>query len=113
MNPNQELPSHSNPGPRSRVVDILLRGDISHDALREPDIFSELAHRKRVWQCEECGKCFTNGSNRKGHMEAVHGIGDVKMYTCVCGNAYKYPRGLCRHKRTCAVVMQMRSQQGH
>ncbi|XP_046550165.1 transcription factor SFP1-like isoform X6 [Haliotis rubra] len=61
---------------------------------------------KRQWQCDECGKSFTNPSNKKYHMEAVHGIGNVKTYVCVCGKVYKYPRGLFGHRKKCAIAME-------
>ncbi|XP_071085602.1 uncharacterized protein [Haliotis cracherodii] len=65
-----------------------------------------VSYGKRQWQCDECGKSFTNPSNRKYHMEAVHGIGNVKTYVCVCGKVYKYPRGLFGHRKKCAMAIQ-------
>ncbi|XP_067669565.1 uncharacterized protein [Haliotis asinina] len=62
---------------------------------------------KRLWQCEHCGKTFTNSNNKKFHIEAVHG---TKTYTCVCGKQYKYPCNLIRHRNDCSVAKQAASQ---
>lgn len=57
--------------------------------------------RKTTWECEQCGKTFTNPRNKKYHMEGVHGDAS---YTCVCGKEYRYVRALYRHQKTCRLV---------
>ncbi|XP_046566415.1 uncharacterized protein LOC124275011 isoform X12 [Haliotis rubra] len=61
---------------------------------------------RKNWQCDHCGKTFTNGRNKRFHEEAVHGNAN---YACVCGKVYRYPRNLARHKLHCSLVSQMKS----
>lgn len=62
----------------------------------------------RPWQCEQCGKTFTNSKNKKLHIEAIH---RNVTYSCVCGKLYKYPRGLSRHQKDCDWINQ--GERGH
>ncbi|XP_046566412.1 uncharacterized protein LOC124275011 isoform X9 [Haliotis rubra] len=57
--------------------------------------------RKTSYECEQCGKTFTNPRNKKYHMEGVHGDAS---YTCICGKEYRYVRALYRHQKTCLLV---------
>jgi hypothetical protein len=65
--------------------------------------------------CEKCDfKCFKE-SNYKIHVETIKHkrvtesnqkmpIKENKIFSCMCGNSYKYKPGLAKHKRTCAMV---------
>lgn len=87
----QHLVEQSN----SDVIDHALLFHIAAEAHRG-------SYGKKVWQCEYCGKTFTNPRNKRMHVEAVHGPGDAS-YTCVCGKAYKYTHNLYRHRKHCTV----------
>ncbi|XP_046566408.1 uncharacterized protein LOC124275011 isoform X5 [Haliotis rubra] len=64
----------------------------------------ETLYGKRVWQCEECGKTFTNPWSKKVHKEALH---ENVTYTCVCGKIYKYPQNFKKHQKECFVMGQL------
>ncbi|XP_046566431.1 uncharacterized protein LOC124275011 isoform X26 [Haliotis rubra] len=68
----------------------------------------ELGQQYRTWliQCEECGRRFSNPSNKNLHFKTVHGN---KTYTCVCGKEYRYPQGLNKHRKHCFVFQQTNS----
>ena len=65
--------------------------------------------------CKKCDfKCFKE-SNYKIHIETIKHkrvtesnqkmpIKENKIFSCICGNNYKYKPGLAKHKRTCAMV---------
>ncbi|XP_067669271.1 uncharacterized protein [Haliotis asinina] len=57
--------------------------------------------RKSSYECEQCGKTFTNPRNKKYHIEGVHGDAS---YTCICGKEYRYVRALYRHQKTCLLA---------
>ncbi|XP_071085322.1 uncharacterized protein [Haliotis cracherodii] len=61
-------------------------------------------HRRRLWQCEQCGKSFTTQETKRHHIEAVH---MNVTYPCVCGKVYRYPRNIRRHKKDCHVFKLM------
>lgn len=66
----------------------------------------EYSGSRKNWQCDHCGKTFTNGRNKRFHEEAVHGNAN---YACVCGKVYRYPRNLARHKVHCSLASQMKA----
>ncbi|XP_071085315.1 uncharacterized protein [Haliotis cracherodii] len=64
----------------------------------------ETLYAKRMWQCEECGKTFTNPWSKKVHKEALH---ENITYTCVCGKIYKYPQNFKKHQKECSIMGQL------
>ncbi|XP_067669272.1 zinc finger protein sens-like isoform X8 [Haliotis asinina] len=50
--------------------------------------------QSHIYQCEECGKTFTQQCNKKIHMKSVH---QNAVYSCPCGKVYRYQRNLRRH----------------
>ena len=65
--------------------------------------------------CEKCDFKCCKESNYKIHIETIKHkrvtesnqkmpIKENKIFSCMCGNSYKYKPGLAKHKRTCAMV---------
>ncbi|XP_046348977.2 uncharacterized protein LOC124129513 isoform X6 [Haliotis rufescens] len=50
----------------------------------------------RLYQCEECGKTFTQSWTKKNHVQSVH---RNMTFLCVCGKVYRYRRALRRHMK--------------
>ncbi|XP_067669277.1 uncharacterized protein [Haliotis asinina] len=69
---------------------------------------SSLSWKK--YQCEDCGKTFTNPWNKKIHKEAMH---QNITYTCICGKVFRYPHNLTTHKKSCPVYIQMSATSGN
>jgi hypothetical protein len=73
------------------------------------------AEKCQIFTCKICDfKCYKE-SNYKKHFETIkHKMltnGNKKMpdevdeiFSCICGNTYKYRPGLTRHKKVCAMV---------
>ncbi|XP_046566305.1 zinc finger protein 816-like [Haliotis rubra] len=51
----------------------------------------------RLYQCEECGKTFTQPWTKKNHVDSVH---RNMTFVCVCGKVYRYRRALKRHMKS-------------
>ena len=68
-----------------------------------------------LFVCKSCDFKCNKESNYKKHIETnkhkrvtesnkkMPNIGE-KIFSCICGNIYKYRPGLAKHKRTCVVV---------
>ena len=68
-----------------------------------------------LFVCKSCDFKCSKESNYKKHIETnkhkrvtesnkkMPNIGE-KIFSCICGNIYKYRPGLAKHKRTCVVV---------
>ena len=73
------------------------------------------AKKCRFFACEICDFKCSKESNYKIHIETIKHkrvtesnqkmpIKENKIFSCMCGNSYKYKPGLAKHKRTCAMV---------
>ncbi|XP_046334564.1 uncharacterized protein LOC124116950 isoform X5 [Haliotis rufescens] len=51
----------------------------------------------KQFQCEICGKQFTESGTKKVHFESVH---NHAVFPCECGKVYKYMRALRRHRNS-------------
>ncbi|XP_067669569.1 uncharacterized protein [Haliotis asinina] len=51
----------------------------------------------KQFQCEICGKQFTESGSKKIHFESVH---NHAVFPCECGKVYKYMRALRRHRNS-------------
>ncbi|XP_067669269.1 uncharacterized protein [Haliotis asinina] len=108
MGQNMQVPFQSSHGMTEFSNSGLQRSYFSGSAEANVDSFLNAcrdapSHGRRVYQCDECGKTFTNAANKKFHEEAVHGHGDAS-YPCVCGKVYKYPTCLRRHQKFCSLA---------
>jgi len=60
-------------------------------------------------QCTTCNKAFASGRILKRHYSSVAHLNRVtikdSMFTCKCGQAFKYKSGLFRHKRSCTCTI--------
>ena len=65
--------------------------------------------------CEKCDFKCSKESNYKIHIDTIKHkrvtesnqkmpIKENKIFSCICGNNYKYKPGLSKHKRTCTMV---------
>ena len=74
-----------------------------------------MPHKMPNFVCKPCDFKCSKESNYKIHIETnkhkmvIDGNhkmpnNEPKIFSCICGNIYKYRPGLARHKRTCIAI---------
>ena len=77
-------------------------------------------HKMLKFVCKSCDFKCSKESNYKIHIETnkhkmvINGnhkmpTNEPKIFSCICGNIYKYRPGLARHKRICVAVKTLKS----
>lgn len=71
---------------------------LGEDLFFQQVTFDTSRHKNsKQFQCEICGKQFTESGTKKVHFESVH---NHAVFPCECGKVYKYMRALRRHRNS-------------
>lgn len=55
---------------------------------------------QRLYQCDQCNLCYTQGSSLQAHKESAHFVPKYRTECHICGKTYKGSRRLYRHIKT-------------
>ena len=81
--------------------------------------------KSQTYKCEICNLITNNKKDYEKHLltrKHIKGYNLIHLDTlqkkpnsfiCKCGNAYKYSQGLCKHKKICSIIQELKNPQSN